>query len=118
MGQMVKRTYVGAFIEVRNDNFQELWKDDEFYCSVVENRFITAYQGMEMINVLVPIDDKYSEICTTGEGNEDEFILTAFNPENRLENFENDFKEIIIEIKKTFPDIELKYGLISFWDEI
>jgi hypothetical protein len=114
MGKMVKRTYIGAFIEVKNENFQKLWLEHEFYEAIVEDRFMTA-ERLETINVLIPKkSDKYAEMITSGEGNEVDFIVTAFDGEGRLKDFKKDFAEIIVEVQKTFPDIELKYGLISF----
>jgi hypothetical protein len=116
MGSMVKRTYIGVFIEVKDENFQEIKFEDDFYKSIGEENFMYPYQGLETLNVLIPLNEDFQELLTD-DSYENDFVITEFNPKNHIENFKKWFKDVLAELETYFKDFEIKYGLVSFWDE-
>lgn len=120
MGQMIKITYIGAFIVPVLDKFQEISREDDFYDSFYENgNFRTAYQGLEKIDVLIPTGKKYA---IKDEDNEEEYILTSFDTELILleRKLYREYKEVIDKLTEKFPTgkFNIASGIVSYWDEI
>ena len=116
MGQMIKVNYIGAYIDVNSEKFQEIWRDDDFYNEVGEDNFIYPYQGLEKTDILIPNKPGFSKFIDPDE----EFVINDFSD---LVGFEEKLKEEYAEqikiVEKYFPDsVSVKSGLISYWDEI
>ena len=120
MGQMIKITYVGAFIVPRVENWQEVKSTDEFCDKFYESeKFRTAYQGLEEIDVLIPCGNKYA--LKDQEDYHDEFIVIDFDELTQLRNiFNYEYKDQIDLLMETFPEgrFDVRAGVVSYWDEI
>lgn len=119
MGQMIKLTYVGAFIVPEVENFQRESVEDEFYEKFYEGQFRTAYQGLENIDVLIPCSNDYA--LKDQENYDDEFIIHDFSELKELENkLSVDYSHTIEQLEEMFPDgkFTVKSGVVAYWDEI
>lgn len=117
MGRMVKMLYIGAFINVVSEGFQEISKEDEFYEDFYETGiFRTAYQGLEKIDVLIPCSDYYN----FNDDYDEEFYMGSFKLiEPMKHEFEHEYKDHIEKLKTKYNiDVEVMTGLVSYWDEI
>lgn len=117
MGQMIKCFYLGAYLEVSSDEFQEKRNEDDFYEEVADKHFLNPYQGLENLNVLLPSVDDYRINLDL----EDEFILTKkdFYLEDLSDKFRVDYAEQIAIVDRYFPgSVAVKTGLVVYWDEI
>ena len=119
MGQMVKIAYVGAFISPQLKDFQEVKSTDEFYEEFNEKeKFRTAYQGLERIDVLIPFGNKYA---IKDQENEEEFVVDDFSELKVLEEkLKTDYSDTILKLKELYPNglFEVRSGFVSYWDEI
>lgn len=117
---MIKITYVGAFIVPRLENWQEAKSTDEFYEKFHDSeKFRTAYQGLEEIDVLIPCGNKYA--LKDQEDYHNEFIVFDFDELKQLkENFIEDYDDQINLLMGEFPDgrFDIRAGVVSYWDEI
>lgn len=120
MGQMIKMTYVGAFIIPKVEGWQEKKCTDEFYDAFIyTGKFITAYQGLENIDILIPYDNKYS--LKNIDDYYDEFIVDDFDKLVKCKKeLEEDYKDQIVLLMDFFPNSEfiVKSGVVSYWDEM
>lgn len=123
MGRMVKQLYIGAYIDV--NPMPNLFKIDNdlgssFHDEVIEKNFVSAYQGLEEITPLIPIEGK-EKVFSVDIDMESEFILVPkeLNLEVFEKKLEHDYKNVIEKIKTYYPDSEIsvKSGIISYWDE-
>lgn len=120
MGQMIKITYVGAFIVPKVQDWQSKTNTDEFYESFIETgKFITAYQGLESIDVLIPSENKYA--LKNHNDYHDEFIIDDFDALSRLSvELSEEYKDQLKLLTEFFPDSNffVRSGVVSYWDEI
>lgn len=120
MGQMIKITYVGAFIVPKVENWQDKTNTDEFYETFIDTgKFISAYQGLETIDVLIPSDNKYS--LKNHNDYHNEFIIDDFEALSRLSiELSEDYKDELNKLMEFFPESNffVRSGVVSYWDEI
>lgn len=120
MGQMVKITYVGAFIVPTVEDWQIKTNTDRFYEAFIETgKFITAYQGLETIDVLIPSDNKYA--LKNHNDYYDEFIIDDFEALSRLSmELLKEYDDQLKLLTHFFPDSHffVRSGVVSYWDEI
>lgn len=111
MGRMIKEVYVGVYLELKDENAHEIIREDDFYCKF-EDKFIFPYQGLESQNILILHGKSRLEY-------DDEHVinLTYLDLETEINAFEIDNKQLLIDVKEFF-EFELKYGVVSYWDEI
>jgi len=116
---MIKLTYVGAFIVPNFKEFQNISVEEQFYREFYEtDKFRTAYQGLEEIDVLIPSSNNFA--LKDQEDYHDEFFLYDFSKLNSLEDkLRNEYNETIIKLKELYPNgsFVVRSGIISYWDE-
>lgn len=120
MGRMIKITYVGAFIAPELKDFQEISSNDEFYYDFYETeKFRTAYQGLETIDILIPLGDSFA--IRDQEDYHCEFVIDDFSELKELEEkLKTEYSETIIKLKEKYPNgaFSVQSGIVSYWDEI
>ncbi|AMR34184.1 hypothetical protein A0256_23390 [Mucilaginibacter sp. PAMC 26640] len=117
MGQMIKCFYLGAYLEVASDDFQEKKVEDNFYDEVSNEHFIQPYQGLEDLNILIPSVDDYKSTKDL----EGEFTLceSDLNLSDLAQKFKDGYVDQISIVEKYFPySVTIKTGLVCYWDEI
>ena len=114
---MIKCFYLGAYLQVSADDFQEKKNEDEFYEAVADEHFINPYQGLEELNVLIPsVDDYKSSFNFEGEFSLDE---SDFKLSHLADKLREGYAGQIAIVEDFFPNsVTIKTGLICYWDEI
>lgn len=114
MGQMVKKIYEGVFIDLSDsEDFQDVQAEDDFYNDFYDKGdFISAYQGLETINVLIPTSNAH------GRQIEEETVITDIGRyATFIEEFKKKYQKHISLLNEYKLPFKVTFGVVTYWDE-